>query len=223
MSRWIKVLLIIAMLMPSVNMARASGDGGGGNVVDIVNTAFSQPARFVTVVYQLVIIATIFSVVLPPVRSKKPVPISNSIAIALSAGVNPAVVFLALMVNSAVRYQTYALISILPFLLNKNMMESEIASEGKAETEGLWNVSNPEQMPAQVAPEDTAEAEKQELIEKAVARALENPDYVKNYLQYTSSEVQEAVKKALNDRAYEQMKQALKNVPGHGNFSAPSN
>lgn len=219
MTKWISVLVIVAMLMPSANMAYADsggGGGGGGNVEDAINFAYSKPAGFLGILPPLIIFTIIFFTVVPQLISRRSSPPKSSDNSSISSRSNAAAVFLALMMFEALRYQFYMLFNLLPYLLSQpvNSGGSTTATGENVNSDGVWNASDPEKLATVSSTVDKAAQKQQELIDKAVQKALENPDYVEKYGKYASDAVKEAVAKALVNRALKQLQETLKTIPG---------
>ena len=226
MTKWISVLVIVAMLMPTVNIAYAdSGGGGGGNVEVPVNLAYSKPAGFLAILRPLAIMTILFSAVFPQLfarRSSPPISSDNS---SISSLNNAAAVFLALMMLEALRFQFYMLYNLLPYLMSQpaNSGGSTTATGENVNSDGVWNASDPEKLATAMSPEDKAAQAKQDAIDEVVQKALENPEYIEKYAKFASDEVQEAVAKALVNRALKQLQETLKTIPGGATITITNN
>lgn len=227
MTKWISVLVIVAMLMPTVNIAYASGGGGGGggNVEVPVNLAYSKPAGFLAILRPLIIFTIVFATVMPQLFARRSSPPKSNDNSSISSLNNSAAVFLALMMLEALRYQFYMLFNILPYLMSQpaNSGGSTTATGENVNSDGVWNASDPEKLATAMSPEDKAAQEQQELIDKAVQKALENPEYVERYAKYASDEIKEAVAKALVNRALKQLQETLKTIPGGATITITNN
>jgi hypothetical protein len=207
----ITIFLMIVILSTPGRFAWAE-DGGDGGADDGSGgvSAISRPIGFITIaVLQTFIIATLFTS-----RMNIGAPNRNLIANLALSGTLTTIYFLFVMETYA-RYILFLYSLPFNYLVSTNSVNSTVPDASDPE----WSAADPEFSNNTVA---SLKSEEDEAISKAVKRALRDPELAKQYIQFASPKLRDAVKKALANQVSDSAK-GYQLGSEKGNFSALAN
>ncbi len=223
MRKFVTVLLMITMLAMPSNMALAvksgsgsgSGENKGGNDANVtMEMAVARPAFFITIaITQILVMTTLFAPRSVIGKSR------DAVLLTLAMTGTLTLAYFLYVMTELYRYIIYQVLFSLPYF-NQYNSSNRVSSQEVETEDDVWRISNADALAAaqtrDIAPPAVIITDEEAAIDRAVERALRDPELAEKYLEFASPKVRAAVRNALNNQFEEQVRNRFSVREGSG-------